>query len=318
MISKNCTFLRVAVALVVSIIGASSTGQAHPHTPNLQAQGGTLQAQGGTLNPPTQPAKSGYMPVNGLNLYYEIRGGGGTPLVFLHGGLHNTALDAPVAARFAAHRQLIAIDLQGHGRTADIDRPLRFELMADDVAALLGQLGIAQADLFGYSLGGGVALRTAIQHPECVRKLVLVSIPFSDTGWFPEVTQAFKSLNHTLAEPMRPSPIYRTYAAVAPHPDQFPKLLDKMGELQTRSYDWSAEIAKLTLPTMLVYADADAVPPSHIVRFFELLGGGKRDGGLDGSGMSKARLAILPGLTHYNVFESPALVDAVEPFLADR
>lgn len=270
------------------------------------------------MNPPTQPAKSGYMPVNGLNLYYEIRGSGGTALVFLHGGLHNTALDAPVAVRFAAHRQLIAIDLQGHGRTGDIDRPLRFELMADDVATLLGQLGIAQADLFGYSLGGGVALRTAIQHPECVRKLVLVSIPFSDTGWFPEVTQAFKSLNHTLAEPMRPSPIYRTYAAVAPHPDQFPKLLDKMGELQTRSYDWSAEIAKLTLPTMLVYADADAVPPSHIVRFFELLGGGKRDGGLDGSGMSKARLAILPGLTHYNVFESPALVDAVEPFLADR
>jgi pimeloyl-ACP methyl ester carboxylesterase len=261
------------------------------------------------------PKKSGHVPVNGLAVYYETRGEGGTPLVLLHGGLHNTALDAPVAARFAEHRKVIAIDLQAHGRTADADRPLRFESLADDVAAVLAHLGVGRADVLGYSLGGSVALRTAIQHPQLVRKLVLVAIPFSDEGWYPEVIEGFKYLGRALAEPMRPSPIYQTYAAIAPQPEHFPTLLDKMGELETRPYDWSADVAGLTTATMLVYADADSIPPAHIVRFFELLGGGKRDAGVDGSGRSKARLAILPGLTHYDVFESPALVAAVEPFL---
>jgi pimeloyl-ACP methyl ester carboxylesterase len=266
-----------------------------------------------------EPSSSGYADVDGLKIYYEARGvAGGTPLVVLHGGLHNTTMDAAVAAQLAEHRRVISVDLQAHGRTADADRPLRFESMADDVDALLTKIGIAQADILGYSLGGGVALRTAIQHPGRVRKLVLVGIPFSDTGWYPEVREGFKHLGRALAEPMRPSPVYQTYAAIAPHPEQFPTLLDKMGALETRTYDWSAEVAKLAMPTMLVYADADSIPPAHIVRFFELLGGGKRDGGLDGSGVSKARLAILPGLTHYNLFESAALVAAVEPFLDGR
>jgi pimeloyl-ACP methyl ester carboxylesterase len=266
----------------------------------------------------TAPAKSAHVAVNGVSYYYEVRGTDGTPLVLLHGGLHNTRLDAPVAARLAEQRQVISIDLQGHGRTADVDRPLRFETMGDDIAALLKQIGVEKADLMGYSLGGGVALRAAIQHPEQVRKLVLVAIPYASSGWYPEVQEGFKHLGRALAEMMRPSPVYQTYAAVAPHPERFPTLLDKMGELETRSYDWSAEVAKLPMPAMLVYADADALPISHIARFFELLGGGKRDGGLDGSGAPKGRLAILPGHTHYNVFESPALVAAVEPFLDAR
>jgi pimeloyl-ACP methyl ester carboxylesterase len=190
--------------------------------------------------------------------------------------------------------------------------------MGDDVAALLGQIGVAQADLLGYSLGGGVALRTAIQHPERVRKLVLVSIPYASDGWYPEVREGFRHLGRALADMMRPSPVYQTYAAIAPHPDQFPTLLDKVGDLQRRSYDWSAEVAKLTPPTMLVHADADAIPTSHLARFFELLGGGKRDAGLDGSGAPRGRLAILPGHTHYNIFESPELIGAVEPFLDAR
>jgi pimeloyl-ACP methyl ester carboxylesterase len=266
------------------------------------------------MNP--KPTKSGYITVNDLKLYYEVRGSGGTPLVLLHGGLHNTTLDAPVAARLAEHREVIAVDLQAHGRTADIDRPLRHELMADDVAALLAALSVPKADLLGYSFGGNVALRTAIQHPELVRKLVLVAIPFSSAGYYPEIHQAFKHLSGALAEPMRPSPVYQTYASIAPQPENFPKLLDKVGELTTRSYDWSADVAKLAMPTMLVYADADSIPPPHIVRFFELLGGGQRDAGIDGSGAPTARLAILPGHTHYNVFESPALIAAVEPFLS--
>jgi pimeloyl-ACP methyl ester carboxylesterase len=298
-----------------AIVLCSAVATAHAAAPQTQPQPTTKKR--GTMTTPAAN-KTAHLTVNGVAYYYEVRGTGGTPLVLLHGGLHNTTLDAPVAARLAQHRQVIAIDLQAHGRTADVDRPLRNETMADDVAALLGQLGIAQADVMGYSLGGSVALRIAIQHPERVRKLVLLSIPFSSEGWYPEVKEGFKHLGRALAEPMRPSPIYQTYAAIAPHPEQFPVLLDKMGELETRSYDWSAQVAKLAVPTMLVYADADAIPPSHIVRFFELLGGGKRDGGLDGSGAPKGRLAVLPGHTHYNLFESPAMIAAVEPFLDAR
>jgi pimeloyl-ACP methyl ester carboxylesterase len=263
------------------------------------------------------PSKSGVADVNGLRLYYEIRGAG-APLVLLHGGLHNTALDAPVAERLAQRRQVISVDLQGHGRTADIDRPLRYEQMADDVGALLASLGIAEIDLLGYSFGGGVALQTAIRHAARVRKLVVVSSPFSSSGWFPEVQQGFKHVGRALAEPMRPSPIYQTYAAVAPRPQDFPQLLDKMGELQTLSYDWSADVARLAMPAMLVFADADSMPPSYIARFFELVGGGLRDAGWDGSAAPRSRLAILPGQTHYNVFESPALIAAVDSFLDAR
>jgi pimeloyl-ACP methyl ester carboxylesterase len=163
-----------------------------------------------------------------------------------------------------------------------------------------------------------VALQTAIRHPARVRKLALVSIPFASNGWYPEVQQAFQHLGSAVAEMMRPSPVYQTYAAVAPRPEQFPQLLDKVGELQRRSYDWSPDVARLAMPAMLVYADADSFPPAHIVRFFELLGGGQRDAGWDGSAAPRSRLAILPGQTHYNIFESTALLGAVEPFLDAR
>ena len=264
-----------------------------------------------------KPIETGYADINGLRLYYEVRGNGDVPLVLLHGGLHNTALDAPVAEQLARRRQVIAVDLQGHGRTGDVDRPLRYEQMADDVAGLLAGLGVAQVDLLGYSLGGGVALQTAIRHPARVRKLVLVSTALASNGWYPEVQQAFQHFGGALAEMMRPSPVYQTYAAVAPRPDQFPQLLDKVGELQRRGYDWSPDAARLAMPAMLV-SDADSFPPAHVVRFFELLGGGQRDAGWDGSAAPRARLASLPGHTHYTVFESPALLAAVEPFLDGR
>jgi pimeloyl-ACP methyl ester carboxylesterase len=306
----------IAVGVLTAAIGiAGSRAAAAPTSIKAEKKAGTMSQPSPSVRP---PAKSAHVDVNGVSYYYEVRGTGDVPLVLLHGGLHNTQLDAPVAARLAEHRRVISIDLQGHGRTADVDRPLRFETLADDVAALLKKIGVERADLVGYSLGGSVALRTAIQHAEGVRKLVLLSIPFASSGWYPEVQEGFKHLGHALAEMMRPAPVYQTYAAIAPHPEKFPTLLDKVGELETRSYDWSAEVAKLATPTMLVYADADSVPTSHVARFFELLGGGKRDGGLDGSGAPKGRLAILPGHTHYNIFESPDFVAAIEPFLDAR
>jgi len=260
------------------------------------------------------PAKSGYVSTNGLQLYYEVHGTG-QPLIVLHGGLRTAALLRGLSARLAEKRQVIGVDLQAHGRTGDIDRPLRYELMADDIAALIAHLQLGKADVLGYSLGGGVALRTAIQHPNLVRKLALVSTAFSQKGWFPEVPAGMKGLKGSIAVHMPPSPEYQTHAEIAPQPENFPKLLDKMGEMLARDYDWSEAVAALQMPVMLVYGDNDSLSTAYIARFFELLGGGKKDAGWDGSGISNARLAILPGLTHYNVFESPWIVETVEPFL---
>jgi pimeloyl-ACP methyl ester carboxylesterase/uncharacterized protein YndB with AHSA1/START domain len=259
-------------------------------------------------------ASGSYADVNGLHLYYAVHGAG-QPLVLLHGGLGQTGMFGDLLPALAADRQVIAVDLQAHGRTADIDRPLRYELMADDIAALIEHLGLEQADVMGYSLGAGVALRTAIQHPDRVRKLVVVSTPFSRDGWYPEVRAGMAQLNGAAAKFMQESSMYRAYARVAPNPAGFPALLDKMGDLLRRDYDWSGAVAALETPTMLVFGDADSVPPVHIARFFELLGGGKSDAGWDGSGMPRARLAILPGVTHYNIFSSPLLVPVIRPFL---
>ena len=257
--------------------------------------------------------RSGYAPVNGLQLYYEIHGAG-EPLVLLHGGLGMTGMFGELLPLLAQGRQVIAVDLQAHGRTADIDRPMRYELMGDDIAALLAHLEIAQADVMGYSLGGGVALRVAIQHPERVRKLVVVSAPYAMGGWYPEIIAAVGQISGAAAEMFHGSPMHAFYVAVAPHPEQFPRLLDKMGELERQHYDWSAEVAALRVPTLLVYGDADSVPPAHAAAFFGLLGGGKEDAGWDRAKMPVSRLAILPGTTHYDIFASPLLAAVVTPF----
>jgi pimeloyl-ACP methyl ester carboxylesterase len=258
--------------------------------------------------------KAGYAPVNGLRVYYEIHGQG-EPLVLLHGGLGATVMFAPIMPAISANRRVIAVDLQGHGRTADIDRPLSMEAMADDVAGLLKYLNIETADVMGYSLGGGVALRIAIQHPTIVKRLILVSTAYKRDGWYPEVLAGMSQIGPRAAEPMKRTPIYQTYAAVAPRPGDWPTLLAKMGELLRRDYDWSSDVAEIKVPTLLVFADGDAVRSQHAVEFFQLLGGGKKDGGWDGSGLSNARLAILPGLTHYNIFSSHALASVTDSFL---
>jgi pimeloyl-ACP methyl ester carboxylesterase len=222
------------------------------------------------------------------------------------------------SARFcllAEGRRVIAVDLQAHGRTADIDRPLSFEVMADDIAALIKHLEIEQADVMGYSLGGGVALQTAIRYPEVVRKLVVVSTPFQREGWYPEVLAGMEQMGPEAGEPMKQTPMYRLYAGVAPKPEDWPVLLTKLGRLLAQDYDWSRDVAAMETPTLIVVGDADSVRTAHAVRFFELLGGGKADAGWDGSGMSDARLAILPATTHYNIFFSPTLASTVTPFL---
>jgi len=178
---------------------------------------------------------------------------------------------------------VITVDLQGHGRTADVDRPLRFQTMGDDIAALIRHLGLAQADVMGYSLGAGTALRTAIQHPALVRRLAIVSHPVRHDGWFPESLAGFDQMGPVFAEAMKQSPLYEVYSRVAPRVEDWPVLVDKMGTMLRQDYDWSAEVAKITAPVMLVYGDADSVRPAHIAEFYALLGGGLRDANWDGS-----------------------------------
>jgi pimeloyl-ACP methyl ester carboxylesterase len=255
-----------------------------------------------------------YADVNGISLYYEQHGSG-RPLILLHGGLGMGEMYAPILPLLAKDRQVITVDLQAHGHTADVDRPLRYPTMADDVAALIGQLGLAQADVMGYSLGGATALRTAIQHPDLVRRLVLVSVPAQRNGWYPESLAGMDQMGAQLAEPLKQSPMYEVYARVAPRVQDWPVLVNKTGDLLRQDFDWSADIAKITAPVMLVYGDADAIRPAHIVEFYGLLGGGLRDANWDGSARAVARLAVLPSHTHYDIFAAPDLAAAVIPFL---
>jgi pimeloyl-ACP methyl ester carboxylesterase len=246
-----------------------------------------------------------------VSLYFEEHGAG-EPLVMLHGGIGASETLAPIVP---AGRRVILADLQGHGRTPDVDRPLRPELMADDIAALAAQLGLETIDLFGYSLGGEVALRTAIQYPALVRRLVLVSIAIRRDGNHPEVLDAFDGLTEAAAEPMQQSPAYAHYSQVAPRPEDWPVLIGKTGELLRHDYDWTDEISAVQAQTLLVYADADSVRPDHIAEFYGLLGGGLGDPGWDGSHPGN-QLAILPGRTHYDILASPLLMPAVEAFLS--
>ena len=264
--------------------------------------------------PENPTPRTGYAPVNGLKLYYEVHGTG-EPVILLHGGLGASGMFAGILPALSAKRQVIAADLQAHGRTADMDRPLTFAAMASDIAELLKHLGIAKADVMGYSLGGGVAAHVAFAYPEAVRKLVIVSTAFSKDGWYPEINAGMSQIGAAAAEPMKQTPMYQMYASIAPRPQDWPVLLAKIGELLRKDYDWSKSVLAIKSPALLVFGDADAVRTAHVVQFFELLGGGKKDGGWDGSGISSARLAILPGATHYNIFSSPALAATTSAFL---
>ncbi|HII92046.1 MAG TPA: alpha/beta hydrolase [Methanosarcina sp.] len=250
-----------------------------------------------------------YASVNGLKLYYEIYGTG-TPLVLLHGGVGASEMFEPVLPKLAESRQVITVHLQTHGWTADIDRPLRFESMADDIAELIKHLGIEKADIMGYSLGGGVSLQTVIRHPNLIRKLVVISTPVKRDGWYPEVLESMAQMGPDTAKTMKETPLYQLY----PETD-WELLFIKIGDLLRQDYDWSKDAAVIKSPIMLIFADADAVRTAHIMEFFTLLGGGQRDAGLDGSLRPNAQLAILPGTTHYNILSFPELAALITAFL---
>lgn len=257
-----------------------------------------------------------YADVNGINLYFETYGAG-RPMILLHGGLGSGEMFGPILPTLADHHQVIAVDLQGHGRTADIDRPIDVRLMADDIAALIDDLRLQTPDVVGYSLGGGVALQLAIKYPEKVSRLVVAATNIRRDAIYPEMLQQQGQVNAAAADFMKDTPMYELYQRVAPRPEDFPRLLDKIGAAMARDFDFTEEVRGLQVPTLVVAADADMAPPSHYTDVFNLLDGGLRDGGWMGEGRPKGghALAILPGLTHYNLGTSPLFAAVTLAFL---
>lgn len=260
-----------------------------------------------------------YAEVDGVNLYYETHGRG-RPLILLHGGLGSGEMFGPIIPALSERHQVIVPDLQAHGRTADIDRPIDIRLMADDIAALIDHLGLDQPDLVGYSLGGGVAFFTASKYPDKVRKLVMASANIRRDAIPAEMLAQQAQVNAAAAEFMKDTPMYQLYQKVAPRPEDFGRLLDKIGEAMAKDFDFSEDVRALKIPTLIVAADADMAPPSHYIDFFKLLDGGLRDGGWMGEGRPKGghALAILPGLTHYNLGVSPLFAAVTLDFLEEQ
>lgn len=253
--------------------------------------------------------QSGYVDVNGLHMYYEIHGSG-EPLLLLHGAYMAIPIMSDLIKPFAETRQLIVVELQGHGRTADIDRPFSYELMADDVAAFMDAIEIKQADIMGYSMGGNIALQLAIRHPDYVNKLVLVSAAYNSTAYDPGF---FEMLDMLTPELFAGSPVEADYMSLAPEPD-FPRLVEKLVQLDKEVQDWSAEdLQAIQSPTFVIIGDSDVVRPEHAIEMFRLFGGGVNG---DLAGLPKARLAILPASSHIGVlFRVDWLVAMVTEFL---
>ena len=261
------------------------------------------------------PGKTGHVMAKGVNYYYEIHGKG-EPVLLLHGGLGSIDMYRDlVLPALAKGRQVIAVDLHGHGRTTLGDRPINLVDIGNDLSVVLKQLGYNVVDVMGYSFGGGAAFRLAVQHPAQVRRLVLISAGYAQNGFYPEMLPQQAAVSSKIFDTMKETPMYIAYKAVAPKPEDFPRLLDRMGELMRTPYDWSEDVKKLQMPVMLVFGDSDMYRPEHVVSFYKLLGGGQKDAGWMREHISKNRLAILPNVTHYEMFLSPALVPAVLPFL---
>jgi pimeloyl-ACP methyl ester carboxylesterase len=261
----------------------------------------------------TSKGAGSYAPVNGLNMYYEIHGTGtGPPLVLLHGAFSAIGTSfGKVLPGLAGGRRVIGVELQGHGHTADIDRPLTIEQLADDVAALLQHLKIQSADIFGYSMGAGVALHVALRHPDLVRKLVVASVNYNNDGLHPGLLEGMENLK---PEHMAGTPWQEEYARIAPNPQDWPTLIEKMKYLDTHIQDLPPEtVQSIKAPTLIIIGDSDIIRPEHAVEMFRLLGGGVMG---DAVGLPNSRLAVLPGTTHVTVVDrADWLVSMVSEFL---
>jgi pimeloyl-ACP methyl ester carboxylesterase len=314
---KRRTFVASVTASGMALVSGKA-GLAQQDASTATPAGGEAMTQ--------TDGQSGYAPVNGLDMYYEIHGagetppsgggglGGEVPLLVIHGAFGNTGLyGGELVPALAETRQVIVMDQQAHGRTADIDRPLSVVQMADDTAALIEHLGLEQVDVFGYSMGGGIAFRLAVRRPELVRKLVVAAVYTSGAGAHPEIVSGMTSLS---PEAFVGSPPETSYLAMAPNPDDWPVLVEKIKVFGSNPEAYTltpGELQGITAPVLYIIGDSDIVIPEHAVEVFRLLGGGVPG---DLTGLPKSQLAMLPGTTHLGVIlQTDLLLGMIVPFL---
>jgi pimeloyl-ACP methyl ester carboxylesterase len=248
--------------------------------------------------------------VNGMQMYYEVSGEG-DPIVVLHGAYMNIPTMGAIVPMLAKTHKVYAVELQGHGRTTDIDRPITYPNLADDVAAFMDAVGLAKADVFGYSMGAATGLQLAIRHPAKVNKLISASGAYDAEGWQPE----FRAMIPTMTVDMFVGmPFAADYRKLAPNPNGFPELVRKLIALEKAPMAWEADVKKLKLPVLIITGDADAATLEHSVKLFHLLGGGAM--GDMGKPLAASRLAVLPATAHTAVItQSDLLIAFIEPFL---
>jgi len=248
--------------------------------------------------------------VNGMQMYYEVSGAG-DPLIVLHGAYMNIPSMGAIIPKLAMTHKVYALELQGHGRTTDIDRPITYPNLADDVAAFMDAVGLPKADVFGYSMGSAAALQLAIRHPEKVNKLVAASVAYDAKGFQPAFTAMIPTMT---PEMFANTPLPAEYKKLAPNPNGFPELARKLIQLEREPMAWEADVRKLKLPVLVIAGDADVATLEHTVSLFRLLGGG--EAGDMGKPLPASRLAVMPATSHTSVITQPDLLMAfIEPFL---
>ncbi|WP_338772939.1 alpha/beta hydrolase [Nocardia vulneris] len=253
-------------------------------------------------DPVSVDGKGRYAEVNGGRLYYETQGTG-EPLILLHGGLATAeSTFGTYVPELSKTRQVISVDLQAHGHTPDRERALSYESLADDISALITHLNLGRTDLFGYSLGGGVALQVAARRPDLVGRLAIASAPYRSDGWLPETRAGMAAMN---PDALRETPLYQLYSGVAPDPAGWTALVTKTRQLLTQDYDWTAQLPKIQAPALILTAESDALYREHTIDLVARLDAGKG-----------ARLETVPGTTHYDIMYRPdLLVPLVVSFL---
>lgn len=266
---------------------------------------GAVLIAGGAL---AQEPAGDRIEVNGIETYYEVSGEG-EPIVVLHGAHMNIDTMGGIIPKLAESRQVYALEFQGHGRSTDIDRPITYENLADDVAAFMDEVGLEKADIFGYSMGAAAALQLGIRHPDKVDQLVLASVSYDEAGWHPDYKAFIPQMSPAMFEPFR-----QQWEALAPDPKDFDAFIEKMIALEHEPMHWEADVKALEAPALIITGDADVTTLEHSVAMFKLLGGGAM--GDMGKPLSDARLAILPATSHTAIItQVDVLMSFVEPFL---
>jgi pimeloyl-ACP methyl ester carboxylesterase len=300
----NKYFIAFLAAVVIASIMASCQSD------STNAPAASTDSKDTVASQTIKPAETGYADVNGLKLYYEVYGSG-KPIVLLHGSYMTIPLNwSHIIPLLANNRKVIVAEMQGHGRTRDIDRPISYEGMADDVSGLLKHLKVDSADIAGYSMGGGIAFQFAVRHPEQVRRLVVLSGTYSHDGWWPEVEAMYPTFT---ADMFKGTPIQKQYDSLGNDPAHFAEFVKKVIAIDLKPYNWSVAVKNIKTPLFMAIGDADGVRYEHALELFRAKGGGKMG---DLHGLPKSRLAIIPGTTHVGMMQrTDWLIPMINDFL---